>query len=101
LWKRRQIVLGWIRKDICLLSPGEPIYGYAEPRNYTITDESGTYHIYFALDFNLYDKDGKSPGEVVRQYNRGKPPYNSQKTKKHKDKNIKKQIQPRGKHPPV
>jgi len=43
-------------------APDETIYVYAEPQNYTIKEESGNYHIYFLLDFNLYDKDGNLLG---------------------------------------
>lgn len=40
----------------------ETIYVYAEPKNYTIRKEGNTYHIYFDVGFNLYDKEGNYLG---------------------------------------
>lgn len=40
----------------------EKIFVYVEPKNYTIREEGGTYHIYFTTDFNVYDKDGNLLG---------------------------------------
>ncbi|MCD6156236.1 MAG: hypothetical protein J7J32_04265, partial [Candidatus Atribacteria bacterium] len=43
-------------------APDETIYVYAEPKNYTIRKEDNTYHIYFDVGFNLYDKEGNYIG---------------------------------------
>jgi len=40
----------------------EKLYLYVEPKNYTIRQEGGAYHIYFTTDFNVYDKAGKLLG---------------------------------------
>ncbi len=40
----------------------EKLFIYVEPKNYTIREEGGAYHIYFTTDFNVYDKDGKLIG---------------------------------------
>jgi len=40
----------------------ESLYVYAEPKNYTIREEGGAYHIYFTVDFNVYDAEGNFIG---------------------------------------
>jgi len=40
----------------------ESLLVYAEPKNYTIREEAGAYHIYFVVDFNVYDVEGNFIG---------------------------------------
>jgi hypothetical protein len=35
----------------------EKLFVYVEPKNYTIREESGAFHIYFTVDFNVYDTE--------------------------------------------
>jgi len=40
----------------------EKIFVYVEPKNYTIREEGGAFHIYFTVDFNVYDTEGNFIG---------------------------------------
>ncbi len=40
----------------------EKLFVYVEPKNYTIREESGAFHIYFTVDFNVYDTEGNFIG---------------------------------------
>ena len=40
----------------------EKLFVYVEPKNYTIREEGGAFHIYFTVDFNVYDNEGNFIG---------------------------------------
>ncbi|MEN3186430.1 MAG: hypothetical protein ABDK94_02380 [Atribacterota bacterium] len=41
-----------------VFAKGETIFVYGEPKNYTILNEDDLYHIFFVMDFHLYDREG-------------------------------------------
>jgi len=52
----------WRERISNFFAQDETIYIYAEPKNYTILKEGNAYHIYFDVDFNLYDAEGNYLG---------------------------------------
>lgn len=41
-----------------VFAKGETIFVYGEPKNYMILREDDLYHIFFVMDFRLYDSEG-------------------------------------------